>query len=62
MSQLPLDDPWASFSISFMQFLLFMYHEEKKLGERKVLAQAVAMAWWEILIYLFSKKQEVVES
>lgn len=45
-----------------MQFLLFMYHEEKKLGERKVLAQAVAMAWWEILIYLFSKKQEVVES
>lgn len=32
------------------------------LGKRKVLAQAVAMVLWEILIYLFSKKQELFES
>lgn len=36
--------------------------KRKKFGARKVLAQAVTMAWWEILIDLFSIKQEVVES
>lgn len=43
-------------------FFYLCVMKEGKFGERKVLVQAVAMVWLEILIYLFSKMQEVVES